>query len=179
MNENFIDKHPLEKEAMDIILGIKDEFENTIPEKIFVERYLPFLANKEEEPKIITEWIKIAGHVYSEVKVVDEKGKFLFKVPSIFNKFKTKEHKHANQSVKEIIENSKLYSINSPKLGERVLIDGLHTTLPEELLSEDDDVRWDAILKKYGYPTLSQAKKNQNNGMDDSEDTGFDEYDLA
>ena len=98
MSENYIDRHPLEKEAIDAILSIKDEFINRIPEDIFVKRYLPMLANKSGDTNL-SEWIAIAGHVYAEVHVVDAANNILFTVPSILKRMKTKEHKYANQSV--------------------------------------------------------------------------------
>ena len=179
MTENYIDKFPLEKEAIDIILSIKDEFVNKIPEDIFVKRYLPMLANKTGDTNL-SEWISIAGHVYAEVHVVDTSGNILFTVPSILKRMKTKEHKYANHSVKEIIETSKLHSVNSPIMGERMLEAGLMTTLPEQSESMSDDERWNAILTRYGYSVTQSDKKSETVVSDKpSDDKQFDEYDIA
>lgn len=181
MSDNYIDRHPLEKEAMDIILGIGDEFTNSIPEDIFVKRYLPLLANKTSDTNL-TEWINIAGHVYAEVNVVDKENNILFKVPSIFKRLRTKEHKYAHQSVHEIIENSKLHSVNSPQLGEKIMEEGLRTTLPTTPASETDDERWNAILTRYGIPILDPNATQSETTVPiatTSADKGFDDYDLA
>ena len=181
MGENYIDRHPLEMEAMDIILGIGDEFTNSIPEDIFVKRYLPLLASKSTDTNL-SEWISIAGHVYAEVNVVDKENNILFKVPSILKRFKTKEHKYAHQSVHEIIETSKLHSVNSPQLGEKIMDEGLRSTLPTTPTSETDNERWNAILTRYGIPILDEnsvVSASQQLPILSKEDKGFDEYDLA
>lgn len=178
MNENYIDRHPLEKEAIQTILSIKDEFINNVPEDIFVKHYLPMLANKDGNTDL-TEWLKVAGHVYAEVNIIDNNGNVIFKVPSIFKKFKTKEHKLAQHSVSEIIETSKLHAINSPIKGEMMMQEGLSKTLPDEELSLDDDVRWNNILKRYGYEINSEIKTDETSNIVEDKDTSFEEYDIA
>jgi hypothetical protein len=151
-NGSYLDNKPLEREALEILSNIKDEFINTIPEKIFVSRYLPMLANKTGDVDL-REWISIAGHVFNKVNVVDDAGNFLFYVPAILKRPGTKEHKYAQQSVQEIVELSKLHSKNNPRMGDRILTDGLQTTVSlekTEINKTDDDV-WNAILARYNF----------------------------
>lgn len=177
MSGNYIDKHPLEKEAIDTILNIGDEFNNSIPEDIFVKRYLPMLANKTGNTPL-TEWLNVAGHIYAEVNIIDKDGNIIFKVPSIFKRLKTKEHKYAHQSVHEIIETSKLHSINSPNKGEHMMEEGLKTTLPDPINSTDEDERWNAILARYGYVVNAENPSTPSVEVK-KEDKSFDGYDIA
>lgn len=149
---SYLDNKPLEREALEVLSNIKDEMINAIPEKIFVARYLPMLANKTGNVDL-REWIEIAGHVYNKVNVIDESGKILFSVPPLLKRPGTKKHQYAQQSVQEIVELSKLHARNNPKMGERILTDGLKTTInPFEPIKEDDEL-WDSILERYNFKT--------------------------
>lgn len=176
--QSYIDKHPHEKEAIDTILAIKDEFVNRIPEDIFVSRYLPMLTSQEEAGTNLQEWLSIAGHVYAEV-IVEKDGVELFRVPPVFRRFQTKEHKYAYQSVDEIIKTAKLHSINSPIMGERVLEEGLRQTLPDTILVSDDDARWAAILKRYNIVMVNGVKEESKEKVVVDDVIDFDGYDPA
>lgn len=179
MSENYINKHPLVTEAMETILNIGDEFINKIPEDVFVARYLPMLMNSNNELVNLQEWIAIAGHVFAEVDVVGKDGAVLFRVPSVLRRLKTKEHKHAQQSVLEIIELSKLHSQNSPHKGDRIMEEGLTTTLPQEVIKKDDNERWIAILKRYSYNVDGENKIVESVSIPTVDKISFDDCDLA
>lgn len=177
-NQSYLDKHPHEKEAIDVILNIKDEFINRIPEEIFINRYLPMLTDMTSTGVNLQEWINIAGHAYSEVIVEDKNGVELFRVPSILRRFKTKEHKYAHQSVDEIIKTAKLHSQNSPIMGERVMEDGLRGTLPIAAIELDADARWAEILKRYNIKIVNNVKEEIKSNKQLTEDE-FDDYEPA
>lgn len=148
---SILDQNHLEKEAIETILAIKDEFINTIPEDIFVRDFLPTLANINPKSNLVP-WINVAGHVYNEVIIVDKNNQVLYKVPPVMSRNIIKQHVLASKSLSEIVELSRLHSRNSPRQGMAVLEQGLSDSVDLSIPDENDfKGRWLAIFKKYGY----------------------------
>lgn len=151
-----------------------------LPEYIFKESFLPYFTGMKEvdaSSDILLQWISVAGTPTSEVEIIDETGKALFRVPpiidtSIINPLRTEGN---NISIHAIISLSN--QANIPIVGERSLIDNLSVKAKEiqkrSEVFETNEQRWLDIFNRYNLNKEQLQAKEANKGQLTDDDLIF------
>lgn len=189
MDEKKVElKGPLKNMYDNLITSVKESAENQvygkIKERFFVDVWLPFFAGKVDElPNGMTfdTWQTIAGSLTSEVEVVDDFDKVLFRVPPILPTSSLhirKANSHAKESLSQRISAIKNRSSVYKRQSEQLLKQELESNLP---IKEDNDpffdqykIRWANIFNRYGY--FDQVKLSTEKKVPTDED--LDDWDL-
>lgn len=150
-----------------------------LPERIFVESFLPYFSGTKEISnldQVLVNWVGVAGTPMDEVEIIDEQGKALYRVPpiidtSIINPMRSENN---NVGIYSIIALANQYRNNIPAVGERVLTDNLAIKAKElqkkSEVFEQNEKRWIEIFKRYniaGQTNTPQLSNNSGNLTDD------------
>lgn len=168
------------KEADEEVTNIFDSlvvnaYKNKIPEKIFVNYFLPYFTNKEayKEDNILAEWIAVAGTPTSEVEVIDYNNEVLFTVPSVFDTsiINLNNLNNENARLKSIMINYQLENNNLPIVANNNLKENLEYKLgqmtTESTNTSNKRKSWNNILERYGYIKPSEDKTKSSTDTDD------------
>lgn len=154
-----------------LVLGNEN---NQLPEEIFVEYFLPFMAGKipiVRESTVVTDWISVAGTPMSEVDLIDKAGNVILTVPSFFDtsNINTEERK-PGESFTDIYSHYDMKMQNIPSAANNFLANQLEKKI-NNISSEKRD-RWSDILQRYGYETLATTASKVD--MDADDDVVYD-----
>lgn len=132
---------------------------NKLPERLFVENFLPYFCGEveiPEETELYSLWYGIAGSPTGEVDIIDISGKSLYKVPPLMNTniINPKRGDNNDMNFSQIIALASMYNNMTPVAGLNALNTGLANKL-ETLRNKsveftDYEIRWIDIFKRYG-----------------------------
>ena len=135
----------------------------TLPEKIFVEYFLPFFVGDPRcqeanggvgEAKMLNDWVMVAGGPMHRVNITDPTGKVLFTVPAIAaTSFIDPMRKDNDITFREIVTMAGQYTLLSPTMGENYSTEALMAKF-QNLYRKDMTVgvregEWLAIFHRY------------------------------
>jgi hypothetical protein len=137
---------------------VRDTKNAVIPEQIFVNYFLPYLAGLvpiTNDVTVISDWISVAGTAMSEVDVIDQHGKVLFTVPKLLDtNIINIVNRERGNAFQEIYAQFNLHSNNIPIVGDRYLNGALDKKIDsmsqESNAFSNNSVRWNEILTRYG-----------------------------
>ena len=148
------------EQGLDIYKQLVSETEvNQLPEKLFVTNFLPFFCGErdpEKDPDFFVFWVSIAGSPVSEVEIIDERGKPLFRVPPLNDTTIIKPDRTVKNSINfsQIITMAKMYANMTPTAGQNALMNGLGEKYKElqakSEIFDKNTIRWLDILARYG-----------------------------
>lgn len=129
-----------------------------LPENIFQQYFLPFFAGEKpitSENKIMENWISVAGTPMAEVDIIDNAGKVLFSVPSLFDtKIIDTVIKDRKTSLTDIYANTDARTARIPAEGAtylaRALDDKAGTIASGSKIDDINNQRWNEIFQRYG-----------------------------
>lgn len=131
---------------------------NQLPERLFVNNFLPFFCGEidiEKEPGFFAMWFGIAGSPSLEVSIIDDMGKVLYRVPSIMDSsIINPNRENSTINFAHIVTMAKLYGNITPIAGENALNGGLAKKYSElqnkSKVFTTNEQRWIEIFAKYG-----------------------------
>jgi hypothetical protein len=160
-----IQKKRLSEEISQIssaISSLDREDVRTMPERVFVNIWLPFFADEKPlrpELKVdFTHWVNFVGSPYKSVQVVDADGKELFLVPPLFDRsLINPTGRQGNGSIMDVVAQMKNLALLHPNQGavffdkeltRRALLMKVPPNIMESLKT------WNAIFARYGKAPL-------------------------
>lgn len=158
MSNDGLRMNDREREALETISQLAVEDVPRVQESLFVARYLPILASTTPNTDL-TPWLEVVGNPYRSADVMNG-DRVLFRVPPLFRRMPTKIHHSGRESVSEIVETSKLHAAQHPRAGEIFLDKHLSSNITSMGLAHDDLKDWDAVLVRYGYPSMFGGSKS-------------------
>lgn len=153
-------------EAMETILNSELHIP-TIPEYLFVGKYLPMLAGVNEQGTNILPWLEVAGTVYNPVKVLNAAGEVLFTVPPLMRKVEVKDTEDPSQYFSEIVANAKNKAHVSEALADQYLERMLAGRVSSVVPDAKHVAAWNVIFKRYGYPTIDDIVDGKDSAVSD------------
>lgn len=141
--------------AMEAIQKLNTADVPRVPEGIFTQHILPIMTDRSGKVDI-SAWLDIAGNAQRPIDVIDLRGQVLFRVPAMMRQLPTKTSSSHRASITELASTAKLKGEVHPGLGQNFLAQGLSRHVPR--LGTQVDLEsakaWNAILKRYGYPSI-------------------------
>lgn len=146
-----------------------------LPEDIFKGYFLPYFSGQlpiTRESNVLTDWISVAGTPMSEVDIIDlATGDIIFTVPSLFDtNVLDVTKKEQGHTLAEIFSRFELKNNNLPVVATAFLKDALDDKANQinASTSNQNDTRWEAILKRYGLLAIEATATNveQDGGLD-------------
>lgn len=129
-----------------------------LPEKIFVEYFLPFFAGAVQastEFPFIAQWISVAGSAVSEVDIIDYEGNVLFSVPAVMNTSFIRPER-GERPYNNIRKEYEMRQANPAAMPNRFLTSTMDARLMESIDAEAfkhlETDRWRAIFERYNVP---------------------------
>lgn len=137
-----------------------------LPERIFVDYFLPLFAGEVEVPEDkrerITKWMEVAGNPFKEVRIIadDDHNTTLFQVPPLFDRSVIRPHVEGRHTLGHIMRSADQYSQISPQagrnyLGQQFMRFEIFKDIEEHRMEFAE--RWNAILQRYGKPPITSA----------------------
>jgi hypothetical protein len=166
------EKDLLEKEATDMLSQlnvINDDSISRMPEKMFVEIFLPMFMGDEKQHRLASPgaWASYAGNVYREVIVFDQLGAELFRVPPLVAPapIDVRTDRSQRRSMFDELATAQQHLSRHPQHGEQYMRDvfsrlsngGYNSTQVINYLE-----RWNTIFKRYGKPEIPLPASTKN-----------------
>lgn len=137
-----------------------------LPEKLFVNNFLPFFSGEldiDSEPNFFAMWYGIAGSPSSEVQIIDDNGKELYKVPAIVDTSIINPNRENNDvNFAHIVTMAKLYGNITPTAGQNALNGGLAKKYAQiqakSKVFTTNEERWLNIFIRYGKVKKSELQ---------------------
>lgn len=158
---------------------VSNPLANRLPEKLFVENFLPYFCGEveiPEETELYSLWYGIAGSPTGEVDIIDTRGKSLYKVPPLMNTniINPKREDSNEMNFSQIIALATMYGNMTPVAGLNALNTGLsgklETLRNRSVEFSEYETRWIEIFKRYGKikeKTTSSAAVVENKLQED------------
>lgn len=161
-------------ENMEFLNQLTKDDAAKLPEPIFVEHLLPVLANREGNQGL-QRWQEIAGHVMRPIDVVDPKnGEVLFRVPPILRSINEEFTGRGASSAFEIVRVAEQKRKVIPAMGDAHIRANLVERVRHIPAHADSVIRWNEILKRYGYPPILKMDTSENDVKEDGESVSSD-----
>ena len=134
--------------------GLKNEG-RSIPEKIFVQNFLPWLCGEvsDTQGNYLRNWIMIAGRRTNPVHVVDEQNNVLFDVPSLCDRDRIRLENQKDKSIEYIVERTAEQAELSANLASARFV----KEVGPKFIDEQNDTptqawidAWKAVFIRYG-----------------------------
>lgn len=167
----------------DILVKNKKQSDNTLPEHIFVKYFLPYFTGKykiEDNSKVMSDWIAIAGNSSAGVNIVDPSNKIIFHVPGILNTGSL-DPLSDSKSLRAIGSEYDLYSGSFQTIalaGSNAIKDynnKIKSMFKPEQGDSDDVKEWRYIYTRYNIPfTLENTEVKKSELKSDFEEINYD-----
>lgn len=141
---------------------------SSLPESIFVQVFLPFFCGEKsilDSPKIMPDWISIAGSPSKEVQIVDDDMKPLFKIPAMADTstIDVTALMTGKQNFMDIVKTFMLYRNQIPARAENYLNDVIEPRIAslrtDSKVFNENEKRWQEIFIRYGKAPSEKAKE--------------------
>jgi len=164
---------------------VTDSKPNQLPERLFVNNFLPFFCGEldiDKEPNFFAMWFGIAGSPSLEVSIIDDLGKVLYRVPSIMDSsIINPNRENSTINFAHIVTMAKLYGNITPIAGENALNGGLAKKYSElqnkSKVFSSNEQRWMQIFARYGKikvaPNITAAIVAKKDGSLSDDDFEF------
>lgn len=153
----------------DILVKNQKQNDNVLPEHIFVQYFLPYFTGKyslEDNPKVMLDWLSIAGNPNAGVNIIDGSRKVLFHVPHLFNTNKL-DPLADSKTLRNIGNEFDLYngSFQTAGLAQQIAIKNYQNKIKDIVRPDADDSEeareWRYIYERYNIPLISAIAKKE------------------
>jgi hypothetical protein len=147
--------HDASMQAIDELNAILSANRPRVPEKLFVEFFLPVLTGEQKSVRM-DYWLSLGDpgaeeykiHPNSPVDIVDESGQVLFTVPPVFGAMDFFQRARATESFMDIVSVAMAQYKISPGLGTAYLMAEVERGFVTNAINADQKA-WVDILKRY------------------------------
>lgn len=141
-----------ERAAMDLLIGAEETDVPKLPEAVFVQKYLPILADTQSGRADLSQWLDVCGNAYRPVDVVRGK-EVLFRVPPLLNRYATP-GLSKGKPIAEILKLGEAKTRLHPVMGETYLTTALNSKVEHQSANTEQVKIWNDIFSRYGYPLI-------------------------
>lgn len=142
-----------EKEALELLSAMEDKA--VVSEDIFVKRYLPMFANKQEGVDL-TSWLDVAGNAYRYVDV--RRGdEVLFTVPPLLKRSVTNVTRRPRDSIIEFMSLVEKKTAVNPHLGRSYMNAELDHRIARLGIDPSEISVWNSIFERYDIEPIAEV----------------------
>ena len=137
-----------------------------LPEKIFINNFLPYFSGKKDitpEDNPYAAWAEVAGTLTAEVAIINEHNQVLFMVPAIYNTEalgSLTDSKNKDVSIQALVNLSNLERGISPIAAEAGFKNNINEKIKKVNESSpkqvENEKRWNEIFARYGTAGKTQ-----------------------
>lgn len=144
---------PVITDALQEILQSAEDDLPVLPEPIFVNEFLPLFAQGGQGVSL-NDWMQVAKHPHNSVKVINQQGEELFRVPPILADTSFQSEHEQRKSMYDVAMDAENKARLSPMMGREYLNQELNNRVEHREVDLEVIHTWNWIFERYGYEPI-------------------------